>query len=37
VAELTYDIYENNLAGKVRGVDPWTWLEHKKTQKAINL
>lgn len=37
VEELTYDIYENNLGGKVRGVDPWTLLDHKKTQKAINL
>jgi hypothetical protein len=36
VEELCYDIYEQNLGGSVRGVDPWTRWEHKKTQKAIN-
>jgi len=36
VEELCYDIYEQNLGGAVRGVDPWTRWEHKKTQKAIN-
>ena len=35
--ELTYDIYEENLGGPVRGVAPWDHWDHKKTQKAINL
>ena len=35
--ELTYDIYEENLGGQVRGVAPWDHWDHKKTQKAINL
>jgi len=37
VEELCYDIYEENLGGDVRGVSPWNWWQHKKTQKAINL
>jgi len=37
VEELCYDIYEENLGGDVRGVAPWNWWQHKKTQKAINL
>jgi len=36
VEELCYDIYEDNLGGDVRGVDPWTMWQHKKTQTAIN-
>merc|ERR1712066_834638 len=35
--ELFYDIYENNLEGKIRGVAPWDQHEHKKTQSAVNL
>merc|ERR1719438_187717 len=35
--ELFYDIYENNLEGKIRGVAPWDQHEHKKTQVAANL
>ena len=34
--ELYYDIYENNLQGKIRGTVPWENHEHKKTQKALN-
>jgi len=37
VEELFYDIYENNLQGKIRGVAPWELHEHKKTQTAINI
>lgn len=37
VEELYYDVYENNLEGKLRGLLPWEKHEHKKTQKAINL
>jgi len=37
VEELYYDVYENNLQGKLRGVLPWEKHEHKKTQKALNL
>jgi len=37
VEELTYDIYENNLGDKVRGIVPWELHEHKKTQTAINI
>jgi len=36
VEELCFDIYEENLGGDVRGVDPWTMWQHKKTQTAIN-
>lgn len=36
VEELYYDIYEQNLQGKIRGVLPWELHEHKKTQTAIN-
>jgi pyruvate dehydrogenase E1 component alpha subunit len=35
--ELYYDVYENNLEGKLRGVVPWERHEHKKTQIAKNL
>merc|ERR1711936_830528 len=35
--ELFYDIYENNLEGKIRGVAPWDQHEHKKTQVAQNV
>eukprot|EP00093_Oithona_nana_P010882 10882.XXX_102292_103755_1 [CDS] Oithona nana genome sequencing. len=37
VEELYYDVYENNLEGKLRGLLPWEKHEHKKTQKALNL
>lgn len=37
VEELYYDVYEQNLQGKIRGLVPWEKHEHKKTQTAINL
>merc|ERR1711887_57991 len=37
VDELYNDIYENNLAGKVRGLVPWEQWDHKKTQQAVNV
>ena len=37
VEELYYDVYENNLEGKLWGLLPWEKHEHKKTQKALNL
>ncbi len=37
VDELYYDVYENNLEGKIRGLMPWEKHEHKKTQTAKNL
>jgi len=37
VEELYYDVYQNNLQGKLRGVVPWEKHEHKNTQKALNL
>ena len=35
--QLYYDVYEENLHGKLRGLLPWELHEHKKTQKAINV
>jgi len=35
--ELYYDVYEKNLAGKLRGIGPWDAHEHKKTQVAQNV
>jgi len=35
--ELYYDVYENNLSGKIRGIAPWDKHEHKKTQVAQNI
>merc|ERR1712113_949155 len=35
--QLYYDVYEENLQGKLRGLLPWELHEHKKTQKAINV
>merc|ERR1712142_702187 len=35
--ELYYDIYENNIGGKVRGIFSKDLHEHKKTQQAINV
>merc|ERR1711971_994197 len=35
--ELYYDIYENNLGGKVRGIFSRDLHEHKKTQQALNV
>jgi len=37
VEELYYDVYEENLQGKLRGLLPWETHDHKKTQKAINI
>merc|ERR1712236_90028 len=35
--ELFYDIYENNIGGKIRGITPFDQHEHKKTQVAKNI
>jgi len=35
--ELYYDVYENNLQGKLRGIGPWDKHDHKKTQVAQNV
>jgi len=35
--QLFWDMYQNNLQGKIRGVSPWDQHEHKNTQSAINL
>merc|ERR1711992_56226 len=37
VDELFYDMYENNLQGKIRGITPWDKHTHKKTIEAQNL
>jgi len=37
VEELFFDMYENNLQGKIRGIAPWDKHEHKKTVKAQNV
>ena len=37
IEQLYYDVYEENLQGKLRGLLPWELHEHKKTQKAINV
>merc|ERR1711936_1107493 len=37
VEELFYDMYENNLQGRIRGIAPWDKHEHKKTVKAQNV
>ena len=37
VEELFYDMYENNLQGKIRGITPWDKHEHKRTVKAQNI
>merc|ERR1711963_1066142 len=37
VEELFYDMCENNLQGKIRGIAPWDKHEHKKTVKAQNV
>merc|ERR1712001_300824 len=34
VEELFYDMYENNLQGKIRGITPWDKHDHKRTVKA---
>merc|ERR1712079_701468 len=31
VEELFYDMYENNLQGKIRGITPWDKHDHKRT------
>lgn len=35
--ELYYDVYENNLQGKLKGISPWDKHDHKKTQVAQNI
>merc|ERR1712042_52651 len=35
VEELCYDVYEENQAGDIRGVVPWSQWKHKKTQQAV--
>jgi len=35
--ELFYDMYQNNLQGKIRGITPWDYHDHKNTQTAINI
>ena len=37
VEELFFDMYENNLQGKIRGITPWDQHEHKKTTTAQNI
>jgi len=37
VEELCYDVYEENQAGDIRGVVPWSQWKHKKTQQAVNI
>merc|ERR1719510_1205179 len=37
VDELFYDMYENNLQGKIRGITPWDKHTHKKTVEAQNV
>merc|ERR1712241_1467893 len=37
VDELFYDMYENNLQGKIRGIAPWDKHAHKKTIEAQNV
>merc|ERR1719191_41313 len=37
VEELFYDMYENNLQGKIQGITPWDKHEHKRTVKAQNI
>jgi len=35
--ELFWDMYQQNLQGKIRGVAPWDQNEHRNTQIAINI
>jgi len=35
--ELFYDVYENNLQGKIKGIFSTDRHEHKKTQVAVNI
>jgi len=37
VDELFFDMYENNLQGKIRGIAPWDKHAHKKTVTAQNI
>merc|ERR1712079_174837 len=37
VEELFFDMYENNLQGKIRDITPWDQHEHKKTTTAQNI
>jgi len=34
---LSFQVYEANQGGDIRGLVPWQKHEHKKTQQAINL
>jgi len=35
--ELFWDMYQQNLQGRIRGVTPWDQNEHRNTQNAINI
>jgi len=35
--ELFWDMYQQNLQGRIRGVTPWDQNEHRNTQIAINI
>ena len=35
--QLFWDMYQENLQGKIKGISPWDQHEHKNTQKAINI
>lgn len=35
--ELTTDVYANNVAGDIRGSNPYSWLKHSTLNKAVNL
>ena len=35
--ELTYDVYSNPLENIIRGIDPWSPLQHKRFGPAVNL
>lgn len=35
--ELTTDVYANNVAGDIRGSNPYSWLKHNTLNKAVNL
>ena len=37
VEELFFDMYEENLQGKIRGITPWDKHDHKKTKTAQNI
>jgi len=35
--QLFWDMYQQNLQGKIRGIAPWDYHEHRNTQTAINM